>query len=213
MMRQGESPAIPARTKKPMRILLVHTHPCEESFGAAIRDRAVATLREAGHEVDLLDLYAEGFDPVLSAQERRGYHTPGENEKPVADHLARLKAAEGLIFTYPTWWYGPPAMLKGWIDRVWVPHATFRMPERGKPIARVMTNIRVVGAISTLGSPGWWWFLMGMPGRRMLLTGISVLCAKGCETFWLGLHRMDSTTDRDRARFLDKVAARLRRIG
>lgn len=195
-----------------MRILLVHTHPCEESFGAAIRDRAVATLREAGHEVDLLDLYAEGFDPVLSAQERRGYHTPGENEAPVAEHLARLRAAEGLIFTYPTWWYGPPAMLKGWIDRVWVPHATFKMPERGKPIARVMTNIRVVGAISTLGSPGWWWFLMGMPGRRTLLTGLSVLCAKGCETFWLGLHRMDSTSERDRARFLDRVSARLRKL-
>ncbi|MCG6122100.1 MAG: NAD(P)H-dependent oxidoreductase [Microvirga sp.] len=196
-----------------MRILLVHTHPCGESFGAAIRDRAISALTDAGHEVDLLDLYAEGFDPVMSTEERRGYHTPAENEKPVADHLARLRAAEGLIFTYPTWWYGPPAMLKGWIDRVWVPHATFRMPERGKPITRVMTNIRVVGAISTLGSPGWWWFFVGMPGRRMLLTGISVLCAKSCKTFWLGLHRMDSTSDRDRARFLDKVAARLRLIG
>lgn len=195
-----------------MRVLLVYCHPVPESFNAAVRDRAVAALEAAGHTVDLLDLYAEGFDPVLSADERRGYHEPGANEAPVADHLARLKAADALIFVYPTWWYGPPAMLKGWLDRVWVPHATFEMPKPGKPIGRVLTNIRVVGAISTLGSPRWWWFFMGMPGRRTLLTGLSVLCAPGCKTFWLGLHRMDSASAESRAAFLDKVAARLARL-
>ena len=195
-----------------MRILLVYCHPCPESFNAAVRDRAIAALTQAGHEVDLLDLYAEGFDPVLSAQARRDYHTPGVNEADVADHLSRLRAADGLLFVYPTWWYGPPAMLKGWLDRVWVPHATFKMPEKGKPIARVMTNIRIVGAISTLGSPPWWWWIMGMPGRRMLLTGLSVLCAKGCRTFWLGLHQMDSADDSRREAFLARVETRLARL-
>lgn len=195
-----------------MRILLVYCHPCPESFNAAVRDRAIAALTRAGHEVDLLDLYAEGFDPVLSAQARRDYHTPGVNEADVADHLARLRAADGLLFVYPTWWYGPPAMLKGWLDRVWVPHATFKMPEKGKPIARVLTNIRLVGAISTLGSPSWWWWLIGMPGRRMLLTGLSVLCAKGCRTFWLGLHQMDSADDSRREAFLARVETRLARL-
>lgn len=195
-----------------MRILLVYCHPCPESFNAAVRDRAIAALGRAGHEVDLLDLYAEGFDPVLSAQERRDYHTPGANEVPVADHLERLRAADGLLFVYPTWWYGPPAMLKGWLDRVWVPHATFKMPEKGKPIARVLGNIRVIGAISTLGAPSWWWWLMGMPGRRMLLTGLSVLCAKGCRTFWLSLHEMDCVEAPRRESFLARVEARLSRL-
>jgi NAD(P)H dehydrogenase (quinone) len=138
-----------------MRVLVVYAHPCEESFCAAVRDQAIATLSEAGHEVRLVDLYAIGFNPVLSAEERRGYHTPGENELPVAEHLAHLRWCEALVFVFPTWWYGQPAMLKGWLERVWVPHATFRMPEPGRPIARVMTNIRVVGVISTLGSPRW----------------------------------------------------------
>jgi putative NADPH-quinone reductase len=195
-----------------VRVLLVYVHPCPESFNAAILARAVETLHAGGHETRVLDLYAMGFDPVMGAQERRGYHTPGENEAPVAEHLAALRWAEGLIFVYPTWWYGPPAMLKGWLDRVWIPHATFRMPENGKPIARVLTNIRVIGAISTLGSPSWWWWVMGMPGRRTLLTGLGVLCAPGCRTFWLAHHRMDSSTPASRARFLDKVGARLRRL-
>jgi putative NADPH-quinone reductase len=192
-----------------MRVLVVYAHPCEESFAAAVRDRAVGALEAAGHEVRLLDLYAIGFNPVLSAEERRGYHTPVTNEEPVAKHLAALRWCEGLIFVYPTWWYGPPAMLKGWLERVWVPHATFRMPEPGKPISRVMTNIRIIGAISLLGSPRWWWWMIGMPGRRTILTGLGVLCAPACRTFWLAHHRMDSSTPESRAAFLTKVGRRL----
>ncbi|HYF56587.1 MAG TPA: NAD(P)H-dependent oxidoreductase, partial [Salinarimonas sp.] len=146
-----------------MRVLVVYAHPCPESFNAAILARALDALARAGHEARVLDLHAMGFDPVMGAQERRAYHMPGENERPVAEHLSALRWCEALIFVYPTWWYGPPAILKGWLDRVWIPHATFRMPEPGKPIGRVLSNIRVIGAISTLGSPGWWWWVIGMP--------------------------------------------------
>ncbi len=195
-----------------MRVLLVHTHPCDESFNAALRDGAMSALAEAGHETRLLDLYAMGFDPVLSAQGRRDYHTPGENETGVEDHLGHLRWCEALIFIYPTWWYGPPAMLKGWLDRVWIPHATFRMPEPNRPIGRVLTNIRLIGAISTLGSPKWWWWIMGAPGRRTLLTGLSVLCAPRCKTFWMGLHQMDSQDQASRTDFLARVKHKLRHL-
>jgi putative NADPH-quinone reductase len=195
-----------------MRVLVVYCHPCEESFNAVIRDHAIRTLEESGHEVTLIDLYAENFDPVMRAAERRDYHTPTENERPVQDHLDRLRRAEGLIFIYPTWWYGLPAMLKGWLDRVWVPHAVFKMPEPGLPIRGNLPNIRLVGAISTLGSPNWWWWFIGMPGRRTLLTGLPVLCARKTKTFWLGLHRMDSTTQGQRTRFLERISAKLRRL-
>ncbi|WP_227651267.1 NAD(P)H-dependent oxidoreductase, partial [Klebsiella pneumoniae] len=63
----------------------------------------------------VLDLHAEGFDPVMSVEERRAYHTPGINEQPVAGHLQALRWCEALLFVYPTWWYGLPAMLKGWL--------------------------------------------------------------------------------------------------
>ncbi len=195
-----------------MRVLIVYCHPCPDSFNAAVRDTAMATLKAGGHELRLIDLYAEGFDPVLSEQQRRDYHTPGLNERGVEAHLEALRWCEALIFIYPTWWYGPPAMLKGWLERVWIPHATFSMPEGNKSIGRVLTNIRIIGAISTLGSPNWWWWMMGMPGRRILLTGLSVLCAPRCSTFWLGLHRMDSVTAAERERFLARVRRRLARL-
>ena len=195
-----------------MRVLVIYCHPCPESFVAAVRDAALDGLKGAGHEARLVDLYALGFDPVLSAQERRDYHTPGINEAGVSEHLAHLRWAEALVFVYPTWWYGLPAMLKGWLDRVWIPHATFSMPQGNKPVGRVLTNIRKVVAISTLGAPRWWWWFIGAPGRRTLLTGIAVLCHPRCRTAWLALHRMDSATPAARAGFLASVRDKMRRI-
>ena len=193
-----------------MRVLVVHCHPCEESFGAALRDGVLEGLRAGGHEVRLLDLYADGFDPVMDADERRGYHTPGENEAPVRDHLASLRWCEGLVFVYPTWWYAQPAMLKGRLDRVWVPHATFTMPQGSGPIGRVLTNIRVIAVVTTLGSPWWWWTLvMGAPGRRILLRGFRPLVAPRCRTRWIALHKMDTASLATRQRFLTRVRSEL----
>ena len=188
-----------------MKLLVVYCHPRPDSFTAAIRDVAIEALANAGHAVDLLDLYAEGFDPVMSAAERGDYHTREVNRAPVADHLARVKAADGLIFIYPTWWYAQPAMLKGWLERVFLPHETFSMPENNQPIRGLLPNIRLIVAVTTLGSPRWWWWLMGMPGRRILLTGIRGICAPGCKTRWLALHRIDVVGEEARKAHLDRV--------
>ncbi|KAF0231176.1 MAG: NAD(P)H dehydrogenase [Beijerinckiaceae bacterium] len=195
-----------------MKVLLVYCHPRPDSFTASVKDVAVEALVAAGHEVDLLDLYAEGFDPVMRAGERGLYHTRDANRAPVADHLERLKAAEGLIFVYPTWWYAQPAMLKGWLERVFIPHETFSMPEGNQPIRGLLPNIRFIGAITSLGSPKWWWWLMGRPGQRILLTGIRVLCAPACTTLWLALHRIDVVGADAREAHLARVRQALARL-
>jgi putative NADPH-quinone reductase len=189
-----------------MRLLIIYCHPCAESFTAAIRDRALAAMQTAGHTLRLRDLYAEGFNPVLSAEERCAYHTQGENEAPVAAHLQDLRWCEGLVLIFPTWWYGPPAMLKGWLDRVWVPHATFTMPTPQKPIGPVLTHIRRLVVVTTLGSPWWWWQLgMGAPGRRMVISGLRPLLSRRCRCTWLAMHRMDTAPASARDRFLARV--------
>lgn len=192
-----------------MKILLVVCHPDPDSFVFAAAGAAEAGLRVAGHAVDRLDLYAEGFDPVMSRTERLAYHTAGANEQPVFGHLARLKAADGLLFVYPTWWYGQPAMLKGWLDRVFVPHATFSMPADNQPIRGLLDNIRFIGVVTTLGSPRWWWWWMGEPGRRILLLGIRALCPRTCRTLWLAQHRMDEIGPEQRKAFLARVEHRM----
>lgn len=192
-----------------MQVLLVYCHPREDSFCAALRDAVRAALAAAGHAVDLVDLYAEGFAPALSAAERGRYHEEGANLDGVADHVARLRAAEALVLVYPTWWYGMPAMLKGWFDRVWLPGVAFRLGEGA--IEPLLTGIRRIGVVTTYGSPRWLLWAIGRPDRKLIGRALRRLCARGCRLEWLSLTRMDRRRPAELARFRDRVAARFSR--
>lgn len=196
-----------------MKVLVVYAHPCEESFNAALRDRVVAALERAGHSVRLADLYREGFDPVMSAAERRLYHAPGENERAVAGELERLGWADALVFVYPTWWFGLPAMLKGWLDRVFVPHVTFVMPPDPDALKGKLDHIRAISVVTTCGATWLVSKLMGEPGRRTLLRGIRGLCGRACRTRYLALYQMDTVSEEKRRRFLADVDREMERLG
>lgn len=196
-----------------MRLLFIHAHPVPESFNTALFKAATETARANGHEVRLTDLYAEGFNPVMSPDERRTYTEADPPPPDIAPHIANLQWAEGLILVYPTWWYSQPAMLKGWIDRVWRPGVTFTLRTATEPMRPALTNVRLIGVITTFGSPWWFWtFLMGAPGRKVILRGMRYCTAPRTRTFWMGLHEMDNQTDESRRRYLDRVKARISRI-
>lgn len=189
-----------------MRVLLVTCHPNPRSYTAHLAATLKAALTARGHEVRVSELYADGFEPVMGLDEREGYHTPGDNERLVASHIADLRWCEGLVFHYPTWWFGVPAMLKGWLDRVLVPHATFALPtEKGAMRAR-LRHIRHIAVVTTCGAPWWYSKLVGEPGRRTLLRGVRFICHPRCRTHYLALYRIDSASAADRARFAQRVA-------
>ncbi|MGB6119196.1 MAG: NAD(P)H-dependent oxidoreductase [Mesorhizobium sp.] len=194
-----------------MRVLLVYCHPVPESFAAAIRDEAISALGANGHEVRLIDLHAEGFDPVMSADERRHYNDRAPADPALAPHIEALKWAEGIVFVYPTWWYGLPAMLKGWFDRVWALKVAFDLAPKGG-IVSTMSNIRLVAVFTTCGAPWWQSFLVGQPGRKTILRGIRVLFGWRCRTIYQAHYLMDVSTPRSRAAYLAKVRSRLSRI-
>ena len=75
-----------------------------------------------------------------------------------------------------------------------------------------MPNIRLIGAITSLGSPKWWWWLMGRPGQRILLSGIRALCAPSCKTLWLALHSIDGVGEGERKAFLERVRREMTRL-
>ena len=131
-----------------MRVLVIYAHPVESSFHAAMHLRVVAALRKAGHEVDDCDLYAEGFNPVLSREERLNYHDTSINQLPVKPYVERLQRADALVFCFPVWCFGLPAILKGWFDRVLMPGVSFDIsdPAHVKP---ALTHLkRMVDEIS-----------------------------------------------------------------
>lgn len=188
-----------------MRILVVWAHPLADSYSAALKDRAVAALEANGHQIDLLDLYAERFDPVLSAQERIDYHEIGPNQANVESYVAQLRAAEGLVLIFPTWSFGFPAILTGWLQRVWVPGVAFGLREEGGPIIPGILGIRRVAAITTTGSPWWYVKAVGNPARKVIKRGHRVMFAKRARTKWLDLNNMNKDSPNKRTRFLAKV--------
>jgi len=194
-----------------MKLLLVYCHPDPESFGAAIRQAAADALTAAGHELRQIDLYAEGFDPVMSLAERRSYLTDTQaNIAAVAPHVAALQWAEGWVVVYPTWYYSMPAMLKGWLDRVWLPGVTFELaPVKQRTIRGKLQHIRRFVGITTSGSPWWWLKVIGDPGRSIFMKGLRPLYAKGCRMKWLQLYNMNHVSDADRQAFLARVRREL----
>ena len=190
--------------EEPMHVLMIYCHPRPDSFCAALRDAAMDGLIASGHSVELRDLYAEGFDPVLSSQQRGAYFDETESIRGVEDHVAALRRADWLLLVYPTWWFGMPAMLKGWLDRIWLPGVAFRLGGP-KVMVPLLTNITRIGVVTTYGSPWWllWW--VGWPDRRIVRRGIQPLCASGCRTHWMGLTRMDEDNPVRRGRFLTRV--------
>lgn len=195
-----------------MKVLIVYAHPVAESFGAAMRDAAIRGLTKAGHELRMIDLYAENFEPRLSRQERIDYQDEDRNTKLIADHVALIKWADAMVFVFPTWWYSLPAILKGWFDRVWVPGVAFRMPDGGKMLKPAMTNIRALAGITSCGSSWWWMKLVGEPHRKIILRGLRSLCGRRCKTVWMTLHEMDTSTAAARTRYLSKIEARMSRF-
>lgn len=116
-----------------LKVFLVLAHPEPRSFSGAMADVAVETLTSLGHSVTVSDLYRMGFDPV---SDRRNFTTTKDPEyykqqveeelatdadgfaPDVAAEMAKLEAADLLIWQFPLWWFGVPAILKGWVDRV-----------------------------------------------------------------------------------------------
>ena len=195
-----------------MRVLVIFAHPLEDSYAAALRDTVVETLRAGGHAVDLCDLYKQAFDPVLSERERRVYRDTPDNLANVSEHVERLRQAEGVVFVFPSWWYGMPAILKGYFDRVWLPGVAFEFgPQAIRPL---LTSMRLFGVVTTTGAPMWFTRLyMGNPSRKVLMRGLArLLVAPGAERFWLALYGMEKATAAKRSAFIERVRARVARI-
>ncbi|MCU0854490.1 MAG: NAD(P)H-dependent oxidoreductase, partial [Rhodobacteraceae bacterium] len=174
------------------RALVLFAHPCPESFSAALHERVVGTLETRGWTVDDCDLNAEGFSPVLTMEERRAYHDVGPNTAPVSGYVERLRAAEALVFVFPVWNFGYPAILKGFLDRVFLPGVSFRL-EDGK-VKPNLTNIRRLAAVTTYGGTRVRAMLAGDPPRKSVTRAVWHVCRPE-KLRYLALYDMNRATD------------------
>jgi len=189
-----------------MRILVVYAHPVDSSFHAALHRTILATLKQAGHEVDDCDLYAEGFDPVMGREERAHYPDTAQNRRLIAPYIERLLAAEVLVLCYPVWSYGPPAMMKGFFDRLFIPGVAFDLVA-GRIVRKLAFRRLVV--VTSYGQPRWLAWLNGDPPRRLIYGYVRRVVRPKEGVLYLAHYHMNRATAESRARFLGTVERRL----
>lgn len=193
-----------------MKVLVLFSHPVESSYGAALHARVLEGLAAAGHEVDDCDLYAEGFDPVLSRHDRLTYHDVPDNRKLVEPYVQRLLNAEALVIVSPVWNFGFPAMLKGYFDRVWLPGVTFKMDDG--ILTPSLNHIRKVGAVLTYGAMRHRAWILGDPPRRIVKRVIRGQVRPLAPVMFMAHYDMNRSTDETRSRFLEKVGTAMSRF-
>ena len=103
-----------------MNVLVVLSHPRRNSFCGAVMDSFITGLAASGHKAEIADLHAEGFDPRMIEADEPEWENPRKRYSPaVLAEQERIARNDGMAFVFPVWWWSVPAMLKGWVDRVW----------------------------------------------------------------------------------------------
>lgn len=191
---------------------MIHSHPVTDSFSGALRDSAIEGARAAGHDVRVLDLGAMSFNPVMSAEELRGYKavTPVANED-LTVHIDAVRWADVLVFVYPTWWSALPAQLKGWLERVMRPGVAFVFDEDNKVRPGLRQVRRIVG-ITTYGSKWPYVKLMKDSGRRTLLRALKLNTSWRTRSKWIALYGIDGASEEKRTHFLAEVRRSMEKL-
>lgn len=193
------------------RVLLIHCHPCTDGFIPAALDEVRSGLSSAGADVRFHDLYREGFNPELSAHEHRTHVQAGVTDD-LTEHAADLQWCDTLVLVYPTWWSGQPAMLKGWIDRVWASGVAWELPEGADRLVPKLRNVRRIVAVTSHGSAKHLNMLQGEGGKRVLFRSLRAMCHPLARPHWLAFYGIDTAAESKRRAFLDGLSARIERI-
>ena len=176
-----------------MTALVVFCHPLPDSFSAAVAAQVKKTLSNAWGEPQFLDIYREGFDAI---------ETP---ELLLEKHQTALASASGLVFVYPTWWGGLPALLSGWFEQL-LPKAT---GEGAAEARETLTHLDYLVVVTTHGSSKFVNTLQGEPAKWFFRRSVHRLCPPRCAFRWLAFYNSDRSTDKQRRMFLRRVNRRL----
>jgi len=163
--------------EKTMRVVLVFNHPYEGSFCNAILRSVLTGLDRAGHEVDVLHLDNDGFNPVMTAHDLRGFKDGAPVDPIVINYSERIALADRLVFIFPIWWELMPAMTKGFIDKVIYPGVAYDYDKSGRwpRMLKKWHKLQGITIITTMNTPSFFYGLVfGNAIKKALFTG----------TFW-----------------------------
>jgi NAD(P)H dehydrogenase (quinone) len=187
-----------------MKVLVVFAHPLRESYAASLLGAVQQGLGNAQHEIETIDLYADQFSPALSAHERRTYYDPSQRHDPqVERYIGQVQSADAIVFVFPVWNYGFPAMLKGFFDRVFVTGVAFSIEDGN--FRPTLKHIRKAAVVTTYGGGRLRTAIMGDPPRLLCRRMLWSMLGTRVPPKYLALYGLDRADNARRIRFADRV--------
>lgn len=179
------------------KILVILAHPNPESFNAALAERYVYAAQKAGAEVNFIKLGDLDFDPIL----RAGYKSDQELEPDLVEAQQQIDSAQHLVIFTPVWWGTTPAILKGFIDRVFLPGWAYKYTNK-LPVK--LLSGRTAQVVSTMDSPGFWYRLVYRNSLQRTL-GTATLRFCGFKTKFKMLFSVRESSPNGREKWLSQV--------
>ena len=200
-------------TTERLHVAIVVADPRRDSFCHELAERAATAAAGAGHLTEPIDLHGRGFHAAMSAAERVAYDRDDPIIDPiVAEHARVVSTVDVLVVVYPTVLGGPPAILKGWLERVFVQGVAFVFNDAGK-VRPALHNLRTVVGISVYDEPRWRVRLRHDNGRRTFTRALKLSCGWRMRSRWRGLYRFGragATTREEFAARIEREMAALR---
>ena len=195
-----------------MRTAIVFNHPYEGSFCNAILNAVTKGLQKARHEIDLMHLDNDGFNPVMSQADLKAFVAHQPVDPQVTDYNEKLKKADHLVFIFPIWWDIMPATTKGFIDRVLFPGVVYDHHPRGFGLVPLLKNLKSVTIITTMNKPGIMYsLLIGNLIRKVMLG--SVFKTMGYKNLkWISFTSVKTVGQKKRVKWLNNLENRFSKI-
>ncbi|WP_300561958.1 NAD(P)H-dependent oxidoreductase [Companilactobacillus sp.] len=188
-----------------MNTLVVYCHPYEGSFCHAILQHLELGAKNAGKQLDVIDLYKDNFNPVMSGRDLLGFVKHQAVDDQAIEYADKLKKADHLILVFPIWWELMPAMMKGFIDKVIFPGQTYEYTKSGLGMISSLPNLKSTTVITTMNTPKLLYkFRYGNAVKKALING--TLKKGGFKHVkWRSFNMVKMVSDKKRGSWLNSV--------
>ncbi|PXY02161.1 NADPH:quinone reductase [Marinifilum breve] len=195
-----------------MRTLIVFNHPYDGSYCNAILQSVQKGLRKAQHEIDLIHLDKDDFNPVMSSDDLLAFINREPVDPKVLEYKSRLEKSDHLVFIFPIWWELMPALTKGFIDKVLFPGLAYQYKENGLGMKPLLHHLKSVSVVTTMNTPGIVYrFLFGNAIKKSLLRG--TFWKMGYKNRkWISLNMVKMVSEEKRKKWLVKIESKFAKL-
>ncbi|MCG8583053.1 MAG: NAD(P)H-dependent oxidoreductase [Bacteroidales bacterium] len=196
-----------------MRTVIVFNHPYKGSFCNAILESTIKGLKKGGHEVNLIHLDKDDFNPVMTQDDLKGFINKQAVDPKVKEYQRQLEKAQYLIFIFPIWWELMPALTKGFIDKVIFPGIAYDYKENGLGMKPLFKNLEGITMITTMNTPGIAYrLLFGNAIKKAMLMG--TFWKMGYKKRkWISMNMVKQASESKRKNWLVKLEKRFAKEG